>query len=441
MSTQDGMHTGIAAGARARWATRVVAAGAVAAAFLVAAPATASASPRDTQILKAQIGRAQAAKQVGTMSAQLATAQASLDAARASSNIALDTFEGKQAEYEDAQAAATKAEAAATKAQADLGNAKDAVASFARDSYMQGSTTPAFSALMSADGPSQLLERKALLETVGSHRNDVLVQVTVVEHKAAASKVAAAAALTHAGVLKKQAAAALATASSIEAGARRQAAVVALQRSRLQRQLNSVQGTLVSLEGARTSEQQAAARQAAAEAAAAEAASEEAAAEAPVSQPVDNNPPAPPVPSDPTAGPGSASAADTAIAAAKRWIGTRYAWGGGSLTGPSEGWGIDAGVIGFDCSGLTRYAYAQAGIYIPRNSSAQYAALAKVSGSNLQPGDLVFYATDTSRPSTIHHVAMYLGGQMMIEAPESGLTVRITGMRWGGFIGAVRPSA
>ncbi|MGZ6874695.1 MAG: C40 family peptidase, partial [Blastococcus sp.] len=106
-----------------------------------------------------------------------------------------------------------------------------------------------------------------------------------------------------------------------------------------------------------------------------------------------------------------------------------------------EGWGIDAGVVGFDCSGLTRYAYAQAGIYIPRNSTAQYRALPKVSRSNLQPGDLVFYATNTSNPSTIHHVAMYLGGGMMIEAPESGLTVRVTAMRWGGYIGAVRPSA
>jgi cell wall-associated NlpC family hydrolase len=104
------------------------------------------------------------------------------------------------------------------------------------------------------------------------------------------------------------------------------------------------------------------------------------------------------------------------------------------------GWGIDDGVIGFDCSGLTRYAYAQAGITIPRQSSQQYAALPKVSSSDLQPGDLVFYAFDTDRPSTIHHVAMYLGGGRMIEAPESGERVHLTAMRWGGFIGAARPS-
>ncbi len=110
------------------------------------------------------------------------------------------------------------------------------------------------------------------------------------------------------------------------------------------------------------------------------------------------------------------------------------------MTGPSVGWGIDAGVVGFDCSGLTRYAYAQAGISIPRNSIAQYTSLPKVSASNLQRGDLVFYATNTSDPGTIHHVALYLGGGSMIEAPESGLTVRVTAMRWGEFIGGARPS-
>jgi peptidoglycan DL-endopeptidase RipA len=105
------------------------------------------------------------------------------------------------------------------------------------------------------------------------------------------------------------------------------------------------------------------------------------------------------------------------------------------------GWGIDAGVIGFDCSGLTRYAYAQAGIVIQRQSTMQYMSLPHVSRSNLQRGDLVFWAFNTGNPWTIHHVAIYLGDNMIIEAPESGLTVRVTSMRWTGFIGGARPSA
>jgi cell wall-associated NlpC family hydrolase len=68
-------------------------------------------------------------------------------------------------------------------------------------------------------------------------------------------------------------------------------------------------------------------------------------------------------------------------------------------------------------------------------------ALPKVSRANLQRGDLVFYAYDTSDPSTIHHVALYLGGNRMIEAPESGETIHETALRTGGLLGAVRPSA
>jgi cell wall-associated NlpC family hydrolase len=154
--------------------------------------------------------------------------------------------------------------------------------------------------------------------------------------------------------------------------------------------------------------------------------------------------PAPaPAPAPPTQspGPGSSSAAQTAINAGMRYIGTPYAWGGGGTRGPGPGQDPDRGVIGFDCSGLTQYAYAKAGIAIPRNSRAQYSSLPKVGRAALRPGDLVFWATDPSRPSTIHHVAIYLGGDRILEAPESGKTVRTTAMRWGYYAGAVRPSA
>jgi cell wall-associated NlpC family hydrolase len=98
-------------------------------------------------------------------------------------------------------------------------------------------------------------------------------------------------------------------------------------------------------------------------------------------------------------------------------------------------------VVGFDCSGLTQYAYAQAGISIPRNSRAQYAALPKVSAGNLQPGDLVFWASNPGNPSTIHHVAIYLGNDQVVQAPESGDVVKVSTMWWSGYAGAVRPSA
>jgi cell wall-associated NlpC family hydrolase len=425
------MHTGMVAGAAQRWACRVVAVAAVTAACSSVAPGIASArpnNPSDSQISAAQQSKAEAAKQVGAISAQLATAQTSVDAAHAASAIALDTFQGKQAEYEDAQTAAATAATAARKADAELAVARDQVAGFARTSYIQGSTSPSFAALMSSDGPAQLMERHALLDSAAGHRSDVLVQVSAAQQRAAASQRAATTALQHAAALKKSAEQALAVASQAEATARSKAAAVQAQQAALQAQLQRAQRTLLGLQGARA----AAARYAAEQAAAAQAERE---AEA---RPAEGDDPAP---SAPSAGAGSSSAAQTAISAAERWIGTRYAWGGGSLRGPSEGWGIDAGVVGFDCSGLTRYAYAQAGIVIARNSTRQYATLPKVSRSHLQAGDLVFWATDTHNAATIHHVAIYLGNDQILEAPESGLRVRITAMRWRGYIGAVRPSA
>jgi cell wall-associated NlpC family hydrolase len=427
VSTQVGTKTRMASAVRT--ARRAIGVGAIVAAIVGSSQGIAAASPRhptDRQIAAAASAKAAAAQQVGAITAQLATAQASVDAAHASSAIALDHFQAKEALYETAHAAAQTAQASAHRAAADLGVARGQVASFARLSYIQGSTAPEFAALMSSDGPAQLLERQALLESAGGHRNDVLTTVAVAERKAAATATAAGTALKKADALKAQAAAALATASKEEASARSQQSALTVRQTALKATLQKAQVTLLGLQGARALAARYDAQQAAAQR----------------QREAVGNPPAPSQSSGPVSGGGGGSAssgAEAAIHAAERWLGTRYAWGGGSLTGPSEGWGIDAGVIGFDCSGLTRYAYAQAGISIPRNSIAQYASLPHVSGDNLRRGDLVFWATNTSDPGTIHHVAIYLGGGSIIEAPESGLTVRITSMRWRGFIGGARP--
>jgi cell wall-associated NlpC family hydrolase len=410
--------------AGSRMARRLAGVLAVAAVALVAVPGTATAvptNPSDSELSQAQQAQADAAAQVGSISAELAAAQAQVDAARAQSAIALDTFQGKQAEFEAAQAAADAATAAAEQARADLAQATSDIAVFARSSYVQGSTSPTLEALMTADGPAQMVERAALLEAAGSHQGDVVVRFTAAEQSATAADAAAQTALGQAAALKQQAADALAAAEALEVSARQQATALAAQQAAVQQQLQQAQQTLLGMEGARAAAQQYAAQQ--------YAAAQQAASRAASSGGVT------------TAGPGSASAVESAISAAREYLGTIYAWGGGSLSGPSLGWGIDAGIVGFDCSGLTRYAYAQAGISIPRNSSAQYSALPKVSRSDLERGDLVFWATDTSSAATIHHVAIYLGDGQILEAPESGSVVRVTSMRWGGFIGGARPSA
>ncbi|MEZ2189139.1 DIP1281 family NlpC/P60 protein [Corynebacterium sp. CCM 9204] len=124
------------------------------------------------------------------------------------------------------------------------------------------------------------------------------------------------------------------------------------------------------------------------------------------------------------------------IARATAMIGTPYAWGGGNAAGPTRGI-RDGGVadsygdynkIGFDCSGLTLYAFAGAGIALPHYTGYQYQRGTKVSTTNIQRGDLLFWG-----PNAEYHVAIYLGDGMMIEAPQSGGHVQISPVRWSGM--------
>jgi cell wall-associated NlpC family hydrolase len=389
------------------------------------APAPASAAPGDHAIAQARAQADELEERIGILAGRLERAQAQVDAARAEAAIALDTFQATQEQLAAAERRSAEAEAAATKALADLGVARGEVVDFARQSYIDGSTAPGAAALLTAGSPAELIERAALLEAAGVHRSDVLDHVTVLQEQAEKAQVRAEVAVDEATELERQAAGQLAQATEAERAARQKAASVEVRRTELADELAQAEYRLAGLVGAQEAVERARRLREAA---------------APKPEPV-VSPPSGGGGNETPAGSGSSSAAQTAISAAKRHLGLSYAWGGGGSNGPGWGWGIDQGVWGFDCSGLTQYAYAQAGIDIPRNSRAQYAALPKVSSSNLRPGDLVFWATTPSNPSTIHHVAIYLGGGQIIEAPQSGDVVKISPMRWYHYAGAVRPSA
>jgi peptidoglycan DL-endopeptidase CwlO len=106
-----------------------------------------------------------------------------------------------------------------------------------------------------------------------------------------------------------------------------------------------------------------------------------------------------------------------AIEFALREVGKPYVWGG---TGPNT----------YDCSGLTLRAFQSAGINLPRVSRQQFYAGGHVPIEQAQPGDLLFYATDPTDPSTIHHVTIYLGNDQMVEAPYTGEEVRVRPVPW-----------
>jgi cell wall-associated NlpC family hydrolase len=143
--------------------------------------------------------------------------------------------------------------------------------------------------------------------------------------------------------------------------------------------------------------------------------------------------------------PASSGRGGIAAKAALHWLGTPYSWGGGGTHGPSYGVAHGARIKGFDCSGLTQYAWAQAGVHIDRLAAAQYDDGPHIPRHQLQPGDLLFFAHNPANPATIHHVAIYLGDGRMIHAPHTGDVVRIAPFagdpyRQRQYVGAIRPA-
>ena len=125
--------------------------------------------------------------------------------------------------------------------------------------------------------------------------------------------------------------------------------------------------------------------------------------------------------------PYASSIATQALEFALAQLGKPYQWGG---TGPGT----------FDCSGLTMRAYESAGVDLPHFAAFQYQASHPLTYGELQPGDLLFWATDPSDSNTIYHEAIYLGGGKMVQAPKTGWDVMISDMwMWGPIQFFARP--
>ena len=124
---------------------------------------------------------------------------------------------------------------------------------------------------------------------------------------------------------------------------------------------------------------------------------------------------------DPSTIPSTSSRAAIAVAAAKSQVGVPYV-----KYMSKEG-------VGFDCSGLTMYAWKQAGVSLPHQSRAQFARGPQIPTEYIEPGDLVYFH------SPISHVGIYIGGGMMVDAPGVGRNLRIAAVTWSKVVGVTRP--
>jgi len=125
-----------------------------------------------------------------------------------------------------------------------------------------------------------------------------------------------------------------------------------------------------------------------------------------------------------TMGGGSTAPVSALLTTAASQIGVPYSWGGGGVNGPSSGFAQGAGTVGFDCSSFVQYVFSKQGVSLPRTTYAQVNCGTAVPPLQAQPGDLLFFGSATAPD----HVAIYLGGGRIIQAPHTGGVVSIAGV-------------
>jgi cell wall-associated NlpC family hydrolase len=341
-----------------------------------------------------------------SVKAQIAAAERHLHALNAQAEVATERYNAARIRLATSQRSAHAAQAQLAAAQTRLHRLQASVTAFAVAAYRGNTATSAMSTLASGS-TKEFLNRMSSLQAISASESQTIAGEAAAQRTQEQAQVNAAAALT----AQRSATAAL-------AANRRQIVAAAAQEHTVLSNLQAKERRIIQRakrRAARRAARIAAARLAAQKAAAAAAARQVA------SQPASQ--PSLPRPATHVAASGGAA---TAVRWAYREIGKPYVW---AAAGPNS----------FDCSGLTQYVWAKAGVYLGHYTGSQWNEGTHVSRSAVQPGDLVFFATNTSDPGTIHHVGIYVGGGMMIDAPYTGVNVRKDYAFRSDFIGAVRP--
>lgn len=428
---------------------------AIAACALLVLPQMAQAAPSEEEIAAAKAAEEAAKMSVAQIEVKLAEVSASAATATQNAQIAGENLNEANIALAEATATASQASAEADAAEAAFQEGKQQIASVAQAAYRGGGgTLDALAPYLDSDGLRSVETKQAGINSFSSSAEAKMQNVAALEQVAKVTRDAANTALASQQAATDEVQARTDAANQAAAAAQNEAAIVAAQRSAYVQELATKQNTTVDLinqreaaleaerqEAARIAAEQAAAaaeaqrqadaaaaaeRQAAADAAAAAQASSSSSSSSDDEDDDDGYSYSAPSysyeePSYSAPSYSGGGGASTAIATAQSYLGVPYVWGG-------ESYG------GVDCSGLTMLAWGSAGVDLPHLSRAQYSYGTHVPIGSMEAGDLIFWSSNGTQ-SGIYHVAIYLGGGQMIEAPTFGVPVRITGVySWGSIM-------
>jgi len=345
------------------------------------------------------------AEPVGDKQAQAEALAQQIDTLGAREAALSEQYDKAALDVQAAQANIARSAGRAAQADADAGRARSLLRDDSIDAYMHGGSRTSLAG-GTVDAQATIL-RAEYVQTLASTQSDHLDQF----RSTAAQAKAAAAALEAARQQAARTASQLDSARSATVASERQLQATLTQvKGDIAVQVAQIQAAKQADEAQQAQQQLLARRQQLASTAATT--SPPASPRPPTAAPPTAGPTRPPPTPAATAAPASTppapvgSGGAAAVAAAMTRLGMPYVW---AAAGPDS----------FDCSGLTMWAWAHAGVSLPHFSGAQYATTAHISMGELQPGDLVFEA-DTSA-----HVAMYVGGGRIIASPHSGTVVQI----------------
>ncbi|HEU5007716.1 MAG TPA: NlpC/P60 family protein [Jatrophihabitantaceae bacterium] len=420
-----------------------------------ASSATPPPNPTNGQIQRAKNQKAALADQVGQLTARVATLTALSHQLEAEKELAEQKVALAVSKLQQAQDTAKQTAQDAVAAEQQVQQAQREFVEYAQASYMSGDVQGMTGTLLTASDPNTLLQESALQGYQATHQLsaiDNLQRATVAKSNADAAARKAVDDQTKAAAAAKQAEQ---DAASAVAAAQAQQQQVTQTLSASQSQLDAAQLRLHTLNGQRAAYQ--AWRQHQIELRKARErrlrlARERAARLAQQHQSQGGG-----GGGGGSVGGGSASApsggtwtarkAAAAVHRAEQYLGTMYAWAGGNAYGPTRGvcagdgaWN-DCNVVGFDCSGLVMYAWGP-NLPLDHYAATQYTQAGSYhpSPGNFKPGDLLFWSSNGTIGG-IHHVAIYIGGGLVIQAPESGEVVQETPwdqVSWG-YFDATRP--